>query len=131
MVIGVGGCAEAIRLLPFAAEDLDDHDARQVFLEARAHVPEAVANGVPAFREPSARNASIVLIAMGTLFGTLFFGISFLATRIGIQVDATETKSVIGLLTQSIVGEGTFFYLVQAATAIILVLAAAYARLTE
>jgi amino acid transporter len=85
---------------------------------------EAVANGVPAFREPSARNASIVLITMGTLFGTLFFGISFLATRIGIQVDATETKSVIGLLTQSIVGEGTLFYVVQAATAIILVLAA-------
>ena len=85
---------------------------------------EAVANGVPAFREPSARNASIVLIAMGSLFGTLFFGISFLATRIGIQVDVTETRSVIGLLTQSIVGEGIFFYVVQAATAIILVLAA-------
>ncbi|MEA2660794.1 MAG: hypothetical protein QOH08_366 [Chloroflexota bacterium] len=85
---------------------------------------EAVANGVPAFREPAARNASIVLIAMGTLFGTLFFGISFLATRFGIQPDATETKSVIGLLTQTIVGDGTFFYVVQAATAIILVLAA-------
>jgi amino acid transporter len=85
---------------------------------------EAVANGVPAFREPSARNASIVLIAMGTLFGTLFFGISFLATRFNIQVDATETKSVIGLLTQTIVGDGALFYAVQATTAIILVLAA-------
>jgi hypothetical protein len=61
---------------------------------------------------------------MGTLFGTLFFGISFLATRIGIQVDATETKSVVGLLARSIVGDGAFFYVVQAATAIILVLAA-------
>ena len=85
---------------------------------------EAVANGVTAFRKPAARNAGIVLIAMGTMFGTLFFGISFLATHIGIQVDATETKSVLGLLTQSIVGEGAFFYLVQGATAIILVLAA-------
>jgi amino acid transporter len=85
---------------------------------------EAVANGVPAFREPSVRNASIVLIAMGTLFATLFFGISFLATRIGVQVDATETRSVIGLLTRSIVGDGTLFYIVQAATAVILVLAA-------
>ncbi len=85
---------------------------------------EAVANGVPAFREPSARNASVVLIAMGTLFATLFFGISFLATRFGIQVDATETKSVLGLLTQSIIGDGAFFYLVQGSTAIILVLAA-------
>jgi amino acid transporter len=85
---------------------------------------EAVANGVPAFRDPAARNASTVLIAMGTLFASLFIGISYLATRFGIQVDATETKSVIGLLTQSIVGEGAFFYIVQAATAIILVLAA-------
>ena len=85
---------------------------------------EAVANGVPAFRQPAPRNAGIVLIAMGTLFGTLFFGISFLATRIGIQADANETKSVLGLLTQSIVGEGAYFYVVQAATAIILVLAA-------
>jgi len=83
-----------------------------------------VANGVPAFKEPSARNASVVLMVMGTMFGSLFLAISFLATRIGIQVDATETKSVLGLLTQSIVGEGLFFYVVQAATAIILILAA-------
>ncbi len=85
---------------------------------------EAVANGVTAFKEPAARNASIVLIAMGTLFGSLFLGISFLATRLGIQVDATETNSVLGLLAQSILGEGIPFYIVQAATAIILVLAA-------
>ena len=85
---------------------------------------EAVANGVPAFKPPAARNASIVLILMGTMFGTLFLAISFLATRIGIQVDASETKSVLGLLTQSVVGDGAYFYVVQAATAIILILAA-------
>ena len=85
---------------------------------------EAVANGVTAFRAPAARNAGIVLMVMGTLFATLFFSISFLATRIGIQVDATETKSVVGLLAQSIVGDGWFFYIVQAATAVILILAA-------
>ena len=85
---------------------------------------EAVANGVPAFKDPSARNASVVLVLMGTMFGSLFLAISFLATRLGIQVDATETKSVLGLLTQSIVGDGLYFYVVQAATAIILILAA-------
>ncbi|HEV2011526.1 MAG TPA: APC family permease [Candidatus Limnocylindria bacterium] len=85
---------------------------------------EAVANGVTAFRPPASRNASVVLIAMGTMFGTLFLAISVLATRIGIQVDLSEHKSVLGLLTQSIVGEGAYFYVVQAATAIILVLAA-------
>ena len=85
---------------------------------------EAVANGVTAFRDPPARNASVVLMVMGTMFGSLFLAISFLATRIGIQVDATETKSVLGLLTQSVVGDGAYFYVVQAATAIILILAA-------
>ena len=85
---------------------------------------EAVANGVTAFREPAARNARVVLVVMGTMFGALFFAISYLATHIGIQVDETETKSVLGLLTQSIVGEGPIFYLVQTATAIILILAA-------
>jgi len=85
---------------------------------------EAVANGVTAFRAPAARNAGIVLMVMGTLFATLFFAISFLATRIGIQPDHTETKSVVGMLAQSIVGVGWPFYIVQAATATILILAA-------
>src|SRR5258708_28173622 len=61
---------------------------------------------------------------MATLFATLFFGISFLATRIGIEVDATETKSILGLLAQSIVGDGAYFYVLQVATAVILILAA-------
>lgn len=85
---------------------------------------EAVANGVPAFRKPESANARIVLIAMGTLFGTLFIGISFLSTRIGLQPDASETKSILSMLTRSLVGEGWYFYVVQIATTIILTLAA-------
>lgn len=85
---------------------------------------EAVANGVPAFKEPAARNASIVLVAMGSLFATLFVAISFLTTTIGIVPDHTETETVLSLLAKSLVGSGWYFYLVQAATAIILILAA-------
>src|SRR5713226_9597449 len=85
---------------------------------------EAVANGVPAFRPPEARNARIVLVAMGTLFGTLFLGISFLSTRIGLQPDASETQSILSMLTRSLVGDGWYFYVVQIATTIILTLAA-------
>ncbi|MEP7003105.1 MAG: APC family permease [Chloroflexota bacterium] len=85
---------------------------------------EAVADGITAFRKPEARNGSIVLISMAILFATLFFGISYLATHLGIQVDATETKSVLGLLAQSIVGQGIYFYVLQASTAVILILAA-------
>jgi amino acid transporter len=85
---------------------------------------EAVADGITAFRKPEARNGGIVLLCMAALFAALFFGISYLATHLGIQVDATETKSVLGLLAQSVVGDGAYFYLLQAATAVILILAA-------
>ncbi|HEV2251547.1 MAG TPA: APC family permease [Candidatus Limnocylindria bacterium] len=85
---------------------------------------EAVANGVPAFRKPESVNARIVLVAMGTLFGTLFIGISFLSTHIGLQPDASETQSILSMLTRSLVGDGWYFYVVQIATAVILTLAA-------
>ena len=85
---------------------------------------EAVANGVPAFRDPAPFNARVVLVAMGTLFGTLFLGISFLSTRIGLQPDASETQSVLSMLTRSLVGDGWYFYVVQIATTVILTLAA-------
>jgi len=58
------------------------------------------------------------------LFGTLFIGISFLSTRIGLQPDASETQSILSMLTRSLVGDGWYFYVVQIATAIILTLAA-------
>jgi amino acid transporter len=111
---------------------LEGHEALGAFLILRAFASgsvgltgtEAVADGITAFRKPEARNGGIVLISMAVLFSILFFGISFLATRIGIQVDATETKSVLGLLAQSVVGNGAYFYLLQAATAVILILAA-------
>jgi len=85
---------------------------------------EAVANGVPAFRPPESRNAGIVLVLMATLFGSLFLAISFLATTIGVRPDASETQTVLSLVARSIVGDGWYFYLVQATTAIILILAA-------
>ena len=85
---------------------------------------EAVSNGVQAFREEAWRNASIVLVLMGSLFATLFVAISYLTTTIGIGPDASETETVLSMLAKSLVGTSWYFYLVQAATAVILVLAA-------
>jgi len=85
---------------------------------------EAVANGVQAFKKPEARNAQIVLVVMGSLFGTIFLSISFLATSIGIQPDLSETETVLSLLARSLVGTSWYFYLVQFATALLLILAA-------
>jgi amino acid transporter len=86
---------------------------------------EAVSNGVPAFRRPEARNAQVVLIAMGSLFGAIFLGMSFLAGQLGIVPDPSEQETVVSQLTRTFVGNGTpYHYLVQISTALLLVLAA-------
>jgi amino acid transporter len=86
---------------------------------------EAIANGVPNFKPPETRNAVITLVLMGSIFATLFIGITYLATTIGIVPDQHEIETVNSLLTRSIVGSDTpFYYLVQITTAVILLLAA-------
>jgi hypothetical protein len=86
---------------------------------------EAVSNGVQAFKAPEARNAGMVLILMGSLFATIFLGISFLASQLGVVPDPTEQETVISQITRTLVGGGTpFHYLIQLSTAFLLILAA-------
>lgn len=86
---------------------------------------EAIANGVPNFKPPEPRNAVITLVWMGAIFGTLFLGLTYLATSIGIAPDHSELETVNSMLTRSLVGDGTpVYYLIQIATAVILLLAA-------
>ncbi len=86
---------------------------------------EAVSNGVQAFKAPESRNAGMVLILMGTLFASIFLGISFLASQLGIVPDPTEHETVISQITRTLVGAGTpFHYLIQLSTAFLLILAA-------
>ena len=84
---------------------------------------EAIANGVPAFRPPEARNAIRTLMAMGTILAVFFFGISVLAHRLGPTVSEEET--LLSIMATAVFGDGTFMYfLLQASTAAILILAA-------
>jgi amino acid transporter len=85
---------------------------------------EAVSNGVPAFTPPEVKHAQATLVYMGGLFATIFIGISFLASRLHIVPDPEEVESVNATLTRALVGEGSYFYLVQFSTALLLVLAA-------
>lgn len=86
---------------------------------------EAVSNGVPAFKPPEWKHAQLVLILMGTFFGSIFLGMSFLAGQLGIIPDPTEQETVVSQLTRTFVGEGTpYHYLVQISTSLLLVLAA-------
>jgi amino acid transporter len=85
---------------------------------------EAIADSVPAFKRPEIRNARITLAAMGTLLAVMFFGISFLAHQMAIMPDPREQETVLSLIAQLLVGQGWYYYLVQFATMLILVLAA-------
>ncbi len=85
---------------------------------------EAIADGVAAFKPPEARNARITLTAMGVLLGTMFLGISFLVTHLGIVPMPDQSETVLSLLARTVVGESWYYYLVQFATALILFLAA-------
>jgi amino acid transporter len=83
---------------------------------------EAVSNGVPAFRPPEAKNASATLVLMAVLAITMFTGITFLAHAY--KVIPTDAESGISQLGKAIFGHGFIYYLLQAATTLILVLAA-------
>jgi amino acid transporter len=85
---------------------------------------EAISNGVQAFKQPESKNASTTLGWMAFLLITMFVGASALAYFFNIHPRMHET--VISQIARIVfVGPlGWFYYLVQATTALILVLAA-------
>jgi amino acid transporter len=90
---------------------------------------EAVSNGIPAFRAPESRNASRTLAAMAIILGVLFLCITGLAVRLGVVYGHAghhyTSPAVIDQLAGAVFGRGSaLYYLMQAATVGILVLAA-------
>ena len=84
---------------------------------------EAISNGVRTFRPPESRNAAITLVWMGGILATFFFGISVLAHRI--RPTLSEDETVLSILGSTVFGDGAFmYYVLQASTAMILLLAA-------
>jgi len=83
---------------------------------------EAISNGVQAFQKPVSRNASQTLFWMAAILGSLFLGITLLAHRFGIV--PLENETVLSQLNRVVFGVGPIYYMIQAATMAILVLAA-------
>jgi amino acid transporter len=84
---------------------------------------EAVSNGVPAFRPPESRNAAATLVAMASLAIVMFMGITLLAHAYG--VIPTDDETVISQVARlTFGGRGIAYLALQAATMLILVLAA-------
>lgn len=98
---------------------------------------EAIANGVPAFRKPKAKNAAATLAIMGALSITMFGGITALAVisdvhytenpcdLVGFDCASQPQPTVVAQLAAAVFGDGSIpFYYIQGAAALILVLAA-------
>ncbi|WP_407650646.1 APC family permease [Antiquaquibacter oligotrophicus] len=102
---------------------------------------EAISNGVPAFRRPKIQNAQRTLVAMGTIAIILFVGLIAVALISGAQyLDCTDEtirtmaectdplspqRSLIAQLAAATFGNNSvFFFVIQGATAAVLLLAA-------
>jgi len=84
---------------------------------------EAIATGVPAFKPPEARNAATTLAVMSVILGTLFIGITFLASGFGLIPN--DEVTIIAQAAEAVFGEGSIgFFLFLTFTTLILMLAA-------
>jgi amino acid transporter len=84
---------------------------------------EAISNGVPAFKQPEAKNAATTLTWMAFVMTTLILGTGLLAYKLH-AVPAGENETLVSAMTRHTFGAGFIYYFVQASTAAILVLAA-------
>jgi len=72
---------------------------------------EAISNGVPAFKKPETRNASITLSWMATILGTLFLGITLLVMTYAVEASNTGTPTVIDQISRLVFsGPLSFMY---------------------
>ncbi len=83
---------------------------------------EAIANDVPAFREPKVRRAMRTEVLLGGILGTMLLGLSVLTVRFHIAPEASQT--VLSQLTGASVGRGALYYIVDLSTTVILAIAA-------
>jgi amino acid transporter len=87
---------------------------------------EAIANGVTAFRHPQSKNAAKTLAVMAAIAITFFLGVSYLTMKMDAR--PSETASVLSQVARAAFPDGSaagwMFYVVQAFTFAILVLAA-------
>jgi amino acid transporter len=83
---------------------------------------EAVSNAVPNFKEPSQKNAKVVLGLLGIISFIIFGGTSFLATLYHAVPNFNTT--VVSQIAYQVFGKTFMYYAVQVMTAIILTMAA-------
>jgi amino acid transporter len=85
---------------------------------------EAISNGVPAFRPPEAKNAATTLAWMAAICVSIFVGLTILTELYHVVPDPSGHETVLSILGRHVFGRGVLYFLLQTATAAILILAA-------
>ncbi|WGD36372.1 APC family permease [Lysinibacter sp. HNR] len=83
---------------------------------------EAIANGVPLFREPRVKRAQRTELALGFILGALLLGLATLASRF--EIGPQENQTVLSQIMDASVGRGWIYYVVAIAIVVELGLAA-------
>jgi len=131
-MVGYGLIAAVFGLLPAApyAPHRPGLEGIGLFLILRSYAAgctaltgvEAVSNGVQALKPPEGRNAATLMTWLGVISIAMFLGITYLAYDFGIVPGGDET--LVSKLARRLFGTGVFYFAVQAATMLILLLAA-------
>jgi amino acid transporter len=132
LVTGFVKCLGGCPLAESAGTHLEPEHALTLFLILKAFAAgttaltgvEAISNGVPAFRYPQSRNAATTLAMMGVMSISMFLGISWLANQTQVVYTEESSRTVVAQIAHAVFGGGFMFYVVQAMTAGILILAA-------
>ncbi|MBI2913291.1 MAG: APC family permease [Chloroflexi bacterium] len=83
---------------------------------------EAMSNNIPNFKPPESENARRTLTFMAVIAIYLFLGITFLSSRYGLA--PSEGETIVSQLGRGVLGENVLYFAYQAATALVLFLAA-------
>ena len=67
---------------------------------------EAIANGVPAFKPPEAKNAANTMTAMAILLAVLFVGLTVFAVAFGLRPTGEGGPSIVALAAETAFGDG-------------------------
>ncbi len=125
----LGGAQPVVQAVPV---DLHPGEAIGLWLVLRAFAAgctaltgvEAISNGIPAFKQPEAKNAATTLAWMVGILGTMFLGITWLSDRLHAFPNDLTHETVVSQIARAVFGIGPVYTIIQVATALILVLAA-------
>ncbi|WP_149453199.1 APC family permease [Pasteuria penetrans] len=84
---------------------------------------EAIANATSTLRPPEGRRGSNILLALGLSLGILLLGVTFITQVYGLM-PTESTDTILSRVARVTFGQGSTFYTIQVATALVLAVAA-------